>query len=254
MRESNIYGYYIFGYNYCVLRGGVEGKQVHGDPDSLIADLKAFFSNLDDFDLGVTKEAAADLLEIASELPRLPPTSKVDAPLAQRIIAAMNKLDTTLDSELKQRSAFTVTPKRFQLSHLLAGSSKLLAVGTWDAMTALTRFDFSSGCRSIAFELPTAAAFHLMRCVEGMLRDYYCAIVKRNRCDPLLWGPMIQHLRSRKKIQSPAALLDHLDHIRTNFRNPTQHPEARYDNDEAQDLLAVVIDSLNRMVRNLRAP
>ena len=88
-----------------------------------------------------------------------------------------------------------------------------------------------------------------MRAVEGALRNYYVAIVKRQRVKDLLWGPMIRHLQKRRS-PPPAPLLDHLDSIRANFRNPTQHPEARYDLDEAQDLMAVCIDALNRLVRD----
>jgi hypothetical protein len=45
-------------------------------------------------------------------------------------------------------------------------------------------------------------------------------------------------------------MLDHLDHIHVNFRNPTQHREARYDLEEAQDLLSLSIDALNRMAKS----
>jgi len=44
-------------------------------------------------------------------------------------------------------------------------------------------------------------------------------------------------------------MLDHLDHIRVSFRNPIQHREARYELEEAQDLLSLSIDALNRMAK-----
>lgn len=89
-----------------------------------------------------------------------------------------------------------------------------------------------------------------MRCLEAVLREYYSSLIKRQRVTPLLWGPMVQHLR-RRRDAPPKALLDHLDNIRVNFRNPTQHPDARYELEEAQDLLSVSIDALNRMARDL---
>jgi hypothetical protein len=65
-----------------------------------------------------------------------------------------------------------------------------------------------------------------------------------------MWGPMIEHLKKRRNAPQKT-LIDHLDHIRINFRNPTQHPDAIYDIDQAQDLLAVSIDVVNRMVQEL---
>jgi hypothetical protein len=59
---------------------------------------------------------------------------------------------------------------------------------------------------------------------------------------------MLTHLERRSK-PPPQTLLDHLDHIRHNFRNPTQHPEAIYDIDEAQDLFNLTTDALVRLVR-----
>jgi hypothetical protein len=39
--------------------------------------------------------------------------------------------------------------------------------------------------------------------------------------------------------------------IRTNYRNPTQHPEAIYTIDTAQDLFGVCIDVLGKMASEL---
>jgi hypothetical protein len=50
---------------------------------------------------------------------------------------------------------------------------------------------------------------------------------------------MIASMRARSK-PPPAALLDNLDGLRRNFRNPTQHPEKVYDIHEAQDLFCGV--------------
>jgi hypothetical protein len=100
------------------------------------------------------------------------------------------------------------------------------------------------------FEEATAAAFHLMRGTEAVLRDLYVRWVKRDRIpEPRMWGLMINHLRKRNSAP-PKVLLDHLDGIRTNFRNPTQHPDATYDIHEAQDLFSVCVDAVNRAARS----
>ena len=91
-----------------------------------------------------------------------------------------------------------------------------------------------------------------MRCVEGTLRAYYCSIVRKGRVAKLMWFEMLAHL-SKRRDAPPKPVRDNLDNIRSNFRNPTQHPDARYDIDEAQDLLAVSIDAINRMARDMKA-
>jgi len=247
MRETNIYPYYAFGYNYYILRYNSEGIPVHGTHDGLIARLDKFFARLHELDLRVTSTAAADLEAIRELARKMPENAKADKALAAQVKKAVDKLDATLDAELQLRSAFVVTPKRFSLESMLEKPADLFARNVLLSLPRICQFDFSQACRCIAFGLPTAAAFHLMRGVEGVLRHYYCSIVRRGRVGTLLWGPMVVHLRRRDAPLS--ALLDNLDNIRVNYRNPTQHTDARYDIDGAQDLLAVSIDATNRMER-----
>ena len=87
-----------------------------------------------------------------------------------------------------------------------------------------------------------------MRATEATLRLYYEAKVGSS-AKGLMWGPMVIELR---KLPNPSLeVLDHLDNIRRNFRNPTQHPEKVYDLEEAQDLFGVCVDVINRSAKEL---
>jgi hypothetical protein len=249
MQKADIYRYYCFGYNYYILRRGMKGSSVHGEAEVSCNELLEMLNSLD---LRVTRQAAEGLVTIREEMAALASDAVVDEQLAARISTACDEFDKTLDAELQLRNAYLVTPKRFPVESLLENAAALLSTDAPAQMPRICKFDFGSGCRAIAFSLPTAGAFHLLRCAEGMLRHYYETVVQRNRIKTRLWKAMIDHLRTRRK-PPPKALLDHLDHIRENFRNPTQHPDARYDIDEAQDLLAVVIDAINRMARDMKS-
>lgn len=251
MYETSVYEYYAFGYNYFILRQGTVGHTVKGDGDSLEWFLNEVLERLDSLNLQVTSEAASKLKEISGRVDSMPDDATVDEALGREVTEACNQIDVTLDAELKLRRAFVVTPQRYSAHHLLEEPWDLFGAGTWERLPDIAVFDFIEACRAVAFGLATASAFHLMRCVEAMLREYYCTIVKRNRVK-LWWGPMVQHLRQRRDAP-PRAILDHMDNIRVNFRNPTQHPDARYESEEAQDLLALSIDAVNRMARDLAA-
>ena len=62
-----------------------------------------------------------------------------------------------------------------------------------------------------------------------------------------MWFAMVEELRKKRKTKAHVPLYDHLDHIRVNFRNPTQHPDKTYDIDEVQDLWSLGVDVVNRM-------
>jgi hypothetical protein len=251
MEETDIFKYFAFGYNYRLLQDSTVGKSVTGEEDSLDGMVKDFFTFLDELDLVVTRQASEKLRGIQQRI-KSTSSTVVDGTLSKAVTQALNSIDTTLDAELQLRKAYVVTPKRFELRYLLETPSQLLSPQAPAQMPEIAKYDFSHACRCVAFSLPTAAVFHLMRCAEGMLRHYYCTVVKRKRVSPLLWGRIIEHLRRQRK-PPPKALLDHLDNLRENFRNPTQHPEARYNLQEAQDLLAVTIEVINRIARDLSA-
>jgi hypothetical protein len=169
--------------------------------------------------------------------------------LARQIREGALRLRRTVDAEAVDFSAYVVSPKRYSSEALLDDPGILMAPKVFDSLTPLAQYDFAEGCRAIAFELPTAAAFHLLRGTEEVLRNFYCSIVKQKRVSPLLWGPMITGLRNRKTNPPPGVLLNNLDNLRLNFRNPTQHPDKVYDIHEVQDLLNLCIDVINRMVK-----
>jgi hypothetical protein len=60
-----------------------------------------------------------------------------------------------------------------------------------------------------------------------------------------MWGNMVQHLKSKR--DKDESLLQRLDYIRNTYRNPTSHPEARYNLEQAKDLLGLCIEVINSM-------
>ena len=252
MQETKIYEYFAFGYNYYLFHYPEVGDSVHGDFDALSSRIGYFLNQLEKLNLHVTAQASKKLRSLRERLDNMPKDSKVDKALADEVTKILEQIDATLDAELQLRSAFIVTQKRFQLDHLLSTPQSLFGHIVFENLPDICQFDFKEAGRCIAFGLPTSAAFHIMRGTEGVLRHYYCSIVKRERVKRFLWYDMVDHLRKRRDAP-PKPLMDNLDNIRVNFRNPTQHPDARYDMDEAQDLLSISIDVVNRMIKDLAA-
>ena len=152
-----------------------------------------------------------------------------------------------MNSEMNNSFVFSLTQKQFDVNNLMSDMPKIIGVDVYEKLPGLAKYDFDEAGKCIAFERSTAAAFHLMRCTECVLNSFYEKHKKQKRLKNRMWGPIASELRS---LRSPPqkVLLDHLDNIRSNFRNPTQHPEKIYDLSEAQNLLHVCIDVISRMV------
>lgn len=246
MRSKPIWDYIFFGTSLRYLQDAKEGWTVHG-VGHVLENIDSFFSCLEEFELPVTQRAAYGVAQLRDELAESDSDDGLTSAEADRLTQLMNDVRKTLDAESIGSVAFIVVEKRIDVNKLLSDVPALMAPGVFDALPDIAQYDLMEAGKCIAFELPTAAAFHLLRGSESMLRRFYCSIVKRNRVEPM-WGPMVQSLRKRKTKPPPKPLLDNLDNIRRSFRNPTQHPEKVYDIQEVQDLFPLCVDVLNRMV------
>ena len=121
-----------------------------------------------------------------------------------------------------------------------------------------SQYDLTEATKCIAFERPTAAAFHILRATENVLREFYKTNIRTSRVKDLMWGSMIKdmqegHPTKKKNIPNADVLLNQLDYIRKQFRNPTQHPDKVYDIEEAQELWNLCGDVISRMAPKIVA-
>jgi len=255
MIAKSIHGYFQFGTCVRYLQDAQAGYKLGNGKDdgNILHNLTAFFRYLNNLNLQVTIRATSELSEFQKVQSRRQQTDRLSTDDASRLRDLIREIRKTLEAEIKGFEAYIVTPKRLDTRKLLQDVSSLLAPGVFGKIPELARFDLAEAGMCIAFERPTAAAFHLLRGTECVLRDFYCVLVKQNRSEQL-WGPIVADLKKRKKAKQHSDLLDHLDHIRKAFRNPTQHPDKVYDIQEVQDLLGLCVDAINRMGKELPQP
>lgn len=225
-----------------------EGQPIRGR-GRVLHNLEYLLGQIDDLGLAVTQRLAVRnrVLELHREFKRAGDEDKLSQDQRTRLEALMLQVREVVLAETEGKVAFVVSDMRWDVEKLLDDPAALFAPGVFVRLPEFAQHDYREAALCVAFARPTAAAFHLMRGTESILRAFYCSEVKRNRVKQL-WGPMVEHLRARSK-PPPKPLLDQLDAMRVNFRNPTQHPDAIYDIQEAQDLLGLAIDVANRINR-----
>jgi hypothetical protein len=247
MQEVSIYDYYAFGYNYHIIRRSLKGRSV----EDVLKAIDKHVEKITTLELQVTSHVVGGLRRVVENLK----SEKQDSPISDEALAqikkAVEEADLTLDAELQLKKVLSVTPKRFDMEMLLERPENLLAKESWKCLSETGQKDFAQAARCVAMNLATAAAFHLMRAVEESVKLLYFEFVKHNRMQKPMWGPMIDKLRAKNKPKPSPELLDQLDMIRRNFRNPTQHPDKFYSIDEAQDLLNGSIVAINGACREI---
>ncbi|MBU2986807.1 hypothetical protein KO528_15690 [Saccharophagus degradans] len=176
---------------------------------------------------------------------------EIGVDLAKRVVKEFKIIETVVFPESCIKKIYILPNRRFNSEYLLNDPGKLLADGVYEKLDEIARHDISSACRCLLFGEATAAAFHILRATEAVLKSYYFHHRRTKRLSKPMWANMLDQLRAKTRNKPPAILLNSLDLIRSAYRNPTQHPEATYEIDSVQDLFGVCLDSIGKMGREI---
>lgn len=249
MLIQSSYNYILIGLRLRYLQN-VTTYNLSKDATEIIVDLKKGFIEAG-FQVSASAMDGQSYSTMNAALASIDPTHKLDAETVKLIKGVFATIEKVVFAEATIKNIYVLPNRRFNSEYLLNEPAKLLRDGAFDKLEEIAKVDITSACRCILFGEATAAAFHALRATESVLKSYYFHHRKQNRLDKPMWAGMIEQLRAKKKNKPPETLLDSLDIIRKAYRNPTQHPEAVYEIDGAQDLFGVCLDSIGKMAVEL---
>lgn len=144
-----------------------------------------------------------------------------------------------------------VNPKGFTDPHTLLKEPATFFEkrANWKKLSQTAKYDLSDAFRSLCFELPTPAAFMLWRACEDTLRRYHVKKLNTQLKGFLDWYRITRDLEASGRI--PGHIIDTLDLIRNNYRNPVAHPDERYTQKQTERLLHYAIDLLESMLNDM---
>lgn len=262
MEKRAVSGYVYVGTAIRYLMDTREHYGVYGD-GQVLSNIESLLSRLATYDLFVTLRVLGPLRALADAWDSEAADHEGDDEWRKSRVLTAEEIRNlrecartgreTLLAEAAGKIAYIAEDKRYTVEKLTDEMSSLFTPDAFDQLPSIAQEDFVAAGRAVAFMLPTAGAFHILRGTEAALRDYYARFVRRGRiAEPRMWAAMVADLR-KKSSAPPELLTTSLDSLRKHFRNPTQHPEKTYDVDEVQDLLASAIDVVNQMYRHLES-
>lgn len=161
----------------------------------------------------------------------------------------VKELESVLGNDMPDISSYVASQKGiYRTDDLIAHAEQQLSVEVRRVISPQACNDIREAGKCLAYELPTACAFHLWRSVETVMQQYYERLtgktfdtngVVRN------WGAYIIAL---KKENAEPKITFFLDHIRAEYRNPQTHPDELVSIEEAQRLFNVALSSIEQMV------
>jgi hypothetical protein len=152
------------------------------------------------------------------------------------LIWAEQHFEEVFEHECKNLQVFTVTPKGTHDTILLVEKPEYdLPKVSLSKLPDQFLYDLKQSARCLAFDIPTACAFHACRATESLMLAYHEALTKKPWPYPKNrdWSAYINHLT---KEGAPPTITGRLGEIRDNDRNAYIHPDKNVPLEEARVL------------------
>lgn len=163
----------------------------------------------------------------------------------------LRTFEIVFSAELQTLDTYFVSQKGiYSTSDLIERADRLFPDELRANLTREAIADIQQAGRCIAFDLPTAAGFHILRAAEAMVR-HYCAVVTSQPVKQKTrnWAVYVKVLG---KHGADNKILAVLDQIREMHRNPLFHPEDFLSMDEAITLLGVAQGAIVAIVEDIK--
>jgi len=250
MKALTLLQYISLGSNLEYLRMVEIGTSVHGE-NYILYNINTLIDFIEESDFTVTKQAITILKQFKEKLEKTSKDHSLEKSEKEELYKIMEKLTFVVNAESTTKYAFFISEKRIDVNKLLFKIESLFAENVFDFLLSDIQYDFKESGKCIAFGRSTASAFHILRGLEGLIRYVLKNLSPDTDTSQMNWSPLITHLKSLS-IPELRIVLDNLDRIRANYRNPTNHPEKIYDIEEAQDLFNICVGVVNDIMGYLR--
>lgn len=168
----------------------------------------------------------------------------------QSFLAAQSSFENNFEEEVKRVAVFAVLPKGiYDVEALISRPEEKFSANIQAVLPPQMLYDLKQAALCLAFEIPTACAFHICRGTEALMLEYYTVLTKKpwsfKKKD---WNIYIEQLR---KEQAPDRITTRLNEIREMDRNAYIHPDVNVAIDEAPFLFELCTGVIFYMAREI---
>lgn len=161
---------------------------------------------------------------------------------------ALNNFETIFKAEIESADAYFVAPKRGYDTLSLISQGEIIWSPELTSKAPEALFDAREASKCIAFELGTAAGFHIMRAVEAVLLRYWdFASGKKPLPANRNLGNYLKQME--EKGYGDAKVVAALKQIKDLHRNGLMHPQDKLTVEEAIELLGICQSAVSAMLK-----
>lgn len=169
------------------------------------------------------------------------------------IHSKLTEFQTVLNAELGIADCYFVSRKGAFDTASLISAGELCFPPDLPAKAATSIADVRAAAKCLAFEVPTASGFHIMRALEAVIRSYW-PVASSGKAHPKnkTMGSYIKNMND--KGYGSAKVRAVLQQIKDLHRNPLAHPDVTLEVDEASLLFGICQSAIAAMLREIPTP
>jgi hypothetical protein len=168
------------------------------------------------------------------------------------ISRSFEEYKTALLAELGSLNSYFITQKGSHDTYSLLMYGESLFPSDLVTKVPEARFDAKEAAKCLAFEVPTACAFHVFRATESVLRRYYSQVTG-GKAQPKVRNIGVYINALKQTNCGDAKVLAALKQMADLHRNPLIHPEAAITIDEALAIVGIAASAMTTMLAELSA-
>jgi hypothetical protein len=203
-----------------------------------------------------TSLAVAYQKEIIQWIYRLNKIQALNAHKLHNFYSDWIRWDDRIKSELSSTPVIRLyTSGLFNVKRLLKGAKSFFKEDVWIRLSKTAKNDLADTVKCLLCNLPTPAVMISLRAIEDVLRQYYKYKTKQEP-GRKNWKVILNELLAKNEKGGPKynvniTLLGLLDYIRENERNVVEHPDKRFEQEEAEGIFSEVIKTINEIYRDI---
>jgi hypothetical protein len=200
------------------------------------------------YDSAVAFRVALDELIISIDLTAEPAPATIETDRLFAATEAARGFDTVFLAELQRADTYVVSQKgTYSTVRLIfAAEESFIGDAVRAALPEAAKNEIRQWGQCLAFELPTASGFHIMRATEIVILDFLTRVTTGPvKVSPRTWGAYIKAL---EKAGASEAITSSLHQIRKLHRNPLMHPDDTLDMSKADALFGLAKAAIIAMV------
>jgi hypothetical protein len=187
-----------------------------------------------------------------------PPIATKDFVLYPYLVNALGQkareFETVLANELPGLSIYSVSQHGiYATDDLITHADYHLPFKLRAIVPERAKKDIAEAGRCLAFELPTAAAFHMWRALETVMNQLHKALTAKSFEDAGVTRNWAEYIKALKTAGADEKITVFLDHIRDEYRNPISHPSETLEPDDAFNLFGTAISAIAQATKAIIA-